>query len=102
MLGVGGVLVGVCVGFGLATALFRGYLRRHPQHVMFESDPTLTTQLAPPAPSEPFATTIDADITLPRAIVEQVYAQLERLEVLERRDAMRLVRRQDRSRSIRP
>jgi hypothetical protein len=37
------------------------------------------------------------DVTLPRAIVEQVYAQLARLEVLERRDAMRLVRRIDRS-----
>ena len=52
---------------------------------------------ARPAPSEPIATVTPDDVTLPRDIVEQLYAQFARLDVLERRDAMRLVRRTDRA-----
>jgi hypothetical protein len=132
MVGVGGFLAGLVVGFGLAIALCRRYLRRLAQSQHADTDrqvaaappvavPTRDTAptrrptgrpagsprarrrhapavaTASPAPREPIATALgQTDITLPREIVEQVYAQLARLEVLERRDALRVVRRTDR------
>jgi hypothetical protein len=132
MLGVGGFLAGVSVGFGLATALCRGYRQQLAPLRHAETDrqaaaappvavpardtpPTLRTRgRTARVPREPrrhpaavtsapsaAATLVGApppitdDITLPRAIVEQVYEQLARLDVLDRRASLRLVRRTD-------
>jgi hypothetical protein len=50
---------------------------------------------APSAPAEEAESTVD----IPVSVVNQLIEQLARLEVLERRDQMRIVRRQERQRS---
>jgi hypothetical protein len=118
-----GVLAGLIVGFSLATALFRGFVRRLEERYQADADrpaapaapvavpprdtaPTrrprgatartaraprrhpaaVTTASPAPAPAEPM-------LDIPVWMVEQLMDHLARLDVLERRDAMRVVRR---------
>ena len=122
---MGGFLAGLGVGFGLSIALCRRYLRQLDRQTAAAPPVAVPTRdISPtrrpigrtagstrarrrhasalPAPSEPIATVTTDDVILPRAIVEQVYAQLARLEVLERRASLRVVRRTDRRPTVRP
>jgi hypothetical protein len=86
-----GFVAGAMIGIALSTSLFRLYLRRHLRDRSTET--TESTQTA--------TESVETDgVSIPREMLEQLQVQLRRLEVLERREAMRVVRRESRQQPI--
>lgn len=86
-------------------------------HGLFTARPVAAAPLGPPAPPEPLdahdagqnllqalesagvVAKPEITVELPVSVVEEIYQQLVRLDVLERREQMRLVRRAKRQRA---
>lgn len=99
--------LGLTIGLGVSTWLFRVYLRHHRRELKAaaKGQPvTVATEISAsgsaPSPCPEASAgqaTDDRYVDIPQSIVEQLCESLERLEVLERREQMRLVRREQRA-----